>query len=248
MNSDSIQNPSYSVVIPCYNEGDNVSSLIAEVVAAAGPQRDYEIILVDDASTDHTVPTLRELQGRQPCLRIISHALKRGQSAALCTGVAAARGQWIATLDGDGQNDPADIPKLLQEARRLAPTQRELIVCGHRTQRRDTLVRRLSSRIANAVRASILRDATPDTGCGLKVFARHTFMALPQFNHMHRFLPALVQRAGGQAVSVPVNHRPRLHGYSKYGIGNRLWVGIVDLIGVSWLIRRRFLLSASQEL
>jgi dolichol-phosphate mannosyltransferase len=247
MNSDSIQNPNYSVVIPCYNEGDNVVSLIGEVVTAAGPHRDYEIILVDDASTDHTLATLCELQGGQPCLRVIRHALKRGQSAALCTGVAAARGQWIATLDGDGQNDPADIPKLLQEALRLAPTQRDLIVCGHRTARRDTLVRRLSSRVANAVRARILRDATPDTGCGLKVFARLTFMALPHFNHMHRFLPALVQRAGGHAVSVPVNHRPRLHGYSKYGIGNRLWVGIVDLVGVSWLIRRRFLLSDSKE-
>ncbi len=247
MNSDSLEKLSYSVVIPCYNEGDNIAHLVAEVVSAGGARQDYEIIMVDDASTDHTLETLQKLKTVQPRLRVIRHALNRGQSAALCTGVAAARGHWIVTLDGDGQNDPADIPRLLREAQRLESAQRELIVCGHRTRRRDNLLRRWSSRVANAVRARALGDATPDTGCGLKVFTRQTFMDLPHFNHLHRFLPALVQRTGGQAVSVPVNHRPRLHGYSKYGISNRLWVGIVDLFGVSWLIRRRFRISGTEE-
>ena len=248
MNSDSVETLSYSVVIPCYNEGDNIADLVAEVVVAGGARQDYEIILIDDASTDHTLDKLRELKRSYPSLRVIRHALNRGQSAALCTGVAAARGTWIATLDGDGQNDPADIPNLLAEATRLSPKHATLIVCGHRTRRRDTFVRRFSSRIANSVRARILGDATPDTGCGLKVLSRKTFMQLPHFNHLHRFLPALVQRAGGHSVSVPVNHRPRLHGYSKYGIGNRLWVGIVDLFGVSWIISRRFKLSGIEEL
>ncbi|MGD9602150.1 MAG: glycosyltransferase family 2 protein [Gammaproteobacteria bacterium] len=248
MNSDALDSPDYSVVIPCYNEGDNIEHLVREVVAAAEPGDRFEIVVVDDASTDHTLDALRQLKSRQPALRIVRHAVNRGQSAALCTGVAAARGGWIATLDGDGQNDPADVPALLAEARRLAMPDEDLVVCGHRTRRQDTFVRRLSSRIANGVRARALGDATPDTGCGLKVFRRDTFMRLPHFNHMHRFLPALVQRAGGRSVSVPVNHRPRLHGFSKYGIGNRLWVGIVDLFGVSWLIRRRFRLSRVEEI
>lgn len=238
----------YSVVIPCYNEADNIGSLIAEVVAAGGTGTDYEIIVVDDASTDGTLARLRALMAQEPHLRVLSHARNRGQSAALCTGVRAARGVLIATLDGDGQNDPANVPALLDTARSMARESAAFIVCGHRTQRRDTFVRRLSSRVANFVRSRALRDATPDTGCGLKVIARETFMDLPHFNHMHRFLPALVQRLGGRAVSVPVNHRPRVHGQSKYGIGNRLWVGIVDLFGVSWLIARGFRLSGVEEL
>jgi len=248
MNSDSNEIPGYSVVIPCFNEADNIAKLVAEVAAAAAHLSEgYEIVLVDDASSDHTLATLRDLKPRYPMLRILHHLLNRGQSAALCTGVEAARGHWIATLDGDGQNDPADIPALMTAALRLAPEHADPIVCGHRTRRRDSWVRRLSSRVANRVRARVLGDDTPDTGCGLKVFRRETFMRLPHFNHMHRFLPALVQRAGGCAVSVPVNHRPRLHGVSKYGIGNRLWVGIVDLFGVSWLITRRFRQSRSEE-
>lgn len=249
MNSDLTGNPAFSVVIPCFNEGDNIASLVAEVAAAAAViGAPHEIVVVDDASTDHTLATLRDLKAHVPALRVLRHAVNRGQSAALCTGVAAAAGYWVATLDGDGQNDPADIPALLREAQRLEPDCADPIVCGHRTQRRDTWVRKLSSRIANRVRARALGDATPDTGCGLKVFRRRTFMGLPHFNHMHRFLPALVQRAGGRSVSVPVNHRPRVHGVSKYGIGNRLWVGIVDLFGVSWLISRGFRLSTVEEI
>ncbi len=238
--------PAVAVVIPCYNERDNIVDLAREVRSACG-DRDYEIVIVDDCSSDDSVARLKAVQdefgGR---LRVVRHGTNSGQSAAICTGVDFARGLVIVTLDGDGQNDPADIPRLLGELQQ-AGMGTPLIVCGHRRQRRDTFVRRLSSKVANGVRAAALQDATPDTGCGLKALERDLFMRLPRFNHMHRFLPALVQRAGGRSVSVDVHHRPRLHGQSKYGIGNRLWVGIVDLFGVMWLIRRRFKPSRNEE-
>ncbi|MGH8314411.1 MAG: glycosyltransferase, partial [Steroidobacterales bacterium] len=170
-------------------------------------------------------------------LRILRHSMRRGQSAAVWTGVQAARGPWIATLDGDGQNDPADIAALI--AARDDPANRGvLIFMGNRVTRRDTWLRRLSSRIANAVRSALLDDGTPDTGCGIKLLHRDTCLSLPMFDHMHRFLPALYQRAGSRVISVPVNHRPRTRGHSKYGMWNRLWVGIVDIFGVMWLKRR----------
>jgi len=242
----SVRSPAVSVVIPCYNERDNIVELAREVRGACG-ERDYEIVIVDDCSNDDSVARLKAVQdefdGR---LRVVRHGTNGGQSAAICTGVDFARGRAIVTLDGDGQNDPADIPRLLAVLQQ-AGTDTPLIVCGHRRRRRDTFVRRLSSKVANAVRAAALQDATPDTGCGLKALERELFMRLPRFNHMHRFLPALVQRAGGRSVSVEVHHRPRLHGQSKYGIGNRLWVGIVDLFGLMWLIRRRFRPSRNEE-
>jgi dolichol-phosphate mannosyltransferase len=153
------------------------------------------------------------------------------------SGVRAARAQWIATLDGDGQNDPADLPRLIA-ARGDAANEGVMLFMGNRVTRRDTWLRRLSSRIANGVRAGLLGDGTPDTGCGIKLFHRETFLSLPAFDHMHRFLPALFQRAGSRVVSVPVNHRERTRGRSKYGVHNRLWVGIVDLFGVMWLKAR----------
>ena len=155
----------------------------------------------------------------------------------MLTGIKAAHGAWIATLDGDGQNDPADIPQLWRLAR-AAPANPPLLVAGFRTTRQDSRAKRMASRIANAVRSRLLGDATPDTGCGLKLFPRALFLDLPAFDHMHRFLPALVLRAGGAVRSVPVNHRPRRAGKSKYGVFDRLGVGIVDLIGVYWLQRR----------
>ncbi len=170
-------------------------------------------------------------------LTLLRHRAGCGQSAAIITGVRAARGAWIATLDGDGQNDPADIPALLARAQ-VPGGPAPLLVAGHRTRRRDSRVKKMSSRAANAIRARMLGDATPDTGCGLKVFQRAAFLELPAFDHMHRFLPALFIRAGGQVVSVPVGHRPRTRGASKYGTLDRLWVGIFDLIGVAWLQRR----------
>jgi dolichol-phosphate mannosyltransferase len=172
-----------------------------------------------------------------PEVRLIRHAVRSGQSAAVATGVREARARWIATLDGDGQNDPADIPKLL-DALHGAASPRLRLVMGNRTTRRDTWFRRLSSRVANAVRGGLLEDGTPDTGCGIKVFDRSVFVDMPRFDHMHRFMPALFQREGYEVISVPVNHRERTRGKSKYGLHNRLWVGIVDLFGVKWLIRR----------
>lgn len=227
-----------SVVVPVKNEEDNVEPLVREIAAALSGNTTFEIIYVNDGSTDATQARLDALKTEFPMLRTIRHRASCGQSRAVTTGVAAARYEWIATLDGDGQNDPADIPVLLARlADPAQPTNLELLA-GWRAKRNDTHVRRLSSKIANGVRSRLLRDNTPDTGCGLKLFARETFLALPNFDHMHRFLPALVMRNGGAVISVVVNHRPRERGSSKYGVHNRLWVGIVDLFGVAWLQRR----------
>jgi dolichol-phosphate mannosyltransferase len=227
-----------SVVIPVCNEQDNVRPLAREIHAALEGRYRYETIFVDDGSTDGTADAVRAARrDGMPEIRLVRHALRSGQSAAVATGVREARAPWIATLDGDGQNDPADIPSLL-EAARTAASPRLRLVMGNRTTRRDTWLRRLSSRVANGVRRWMLKDGTPDTGCGIKVFDRAVFMDMPRFNHMHRFMPALFQREGFEVVSVPVNHRERTRGTSKYGLHNRLWVGIVDLFGVMWLIRR----------
>ena len=228
--------PQLSVVVPVHNERDNIVPLIEEIVAALRGRVALEIVYVDDASRDDSLAVLREARRRFPELRVLRHLSQSGQSTAVRTGVKAARGAWIATLDGDGQNDPADIPKLL--AARDAGEAAVKCYAGWRVNRRDDALKRVSSKVANAVRSRILRDATPDTGCGLKLFEREAFLELPYFDHMHRFLPALFQRAGWQVRSVPVNHRPRTRGTSKYGMWNRLWVGIVDLRGVGWLIRR----------
>lgn len=226
-----------SVVVPVFNEADNIRPLLLEIHAALEGRLEYEIVYTDDGSRDGTPAVLAAAQEEFPRLRVLRHARSCGQSAALRSAIRAARGEWIATLDGDGQNDPADIPRLLRAVEEQQLTGNWLIA-GWRTRRRDTWLRRLSSRIANGVRSRMLRDATPDTGCGLKLFPRALFLELPWFDHMHRFLPALVIRAGGRVVSVPVHHRARERGQSKYGVHNRLWVGIVDLFGVMWLLRR----------
>ncbi len=227
-----------SVVIPVCNEQDNVLPLAREVHAALAGRYRFETLFVDDGSTDGTTEAVRAARrDGMPEIRLIRHSVRSGQSAAVATGVRAARAPWIATLDGDGQNDPADIPSLLVAARNAASPRLRLVM-GNRTARRDTWLRRLSSRVANGVRGWMLKDGTPDTGCGIKVFDRAVFMDMPRFNHMHRFMPALYQREGCEVVSVPVNHRERTRGKSKYGLHNRLWVGIVDLFGVMWLIRR----------
>lgn len=225
-----------SVVIPVCNEADNISSLCAELRQCLG-NLDYELVFVDDGSTDGTPAELARLRDAMPQLRVVRHAANAGQSAALLTGVRAARAKWVATLDGDGQNDPADLLRLLSLAR-SAPAPAGLYI-GHRASRRDSRVRILSSRIANGVRSRLLHDQVLDTGCGIKLFLREVFLSLPYFDHMHRFIPALVRREGLEVVAVPVSHRHRLAGASKYGVGNRLWVGIVDMIGVMWLLRRR---------
>lgn len=229
-----------SVVVPVRNEAGNLAPLVGEIRAALDGRVDYEVIYVNDGSSDATAEELAAIAREFPRLRTIRHERSCGQSTALLSGIRRARAEWIATLDGDGQNDPADIPRLLEELRTQAgPGGAPLLcVCGHRRKRRDTWFKRLSSRIANGVRSRLLHDDTPDTGCGLKLFSREAFLQLPYFDHMHRFLPALFLRTGGRVVSVEVNHRPRNAGQSNYGLHNRLWVGIVDMLGVMWLQRR----------
>jgi dolichol-phosphate mannosyltransferase len=229
--------PELSVVIPVHNEAENIGPLLEEICAVLAGVVSFEVVVVDDKSTDDTLACLKACGTHMLELRIIRHGCNAGQSAALRTGIRFARAPIVATLDGDGQNDPADIPKLLARYRAAADAPLLLIV-GHRTMRRDTAVTRAASRIANAVRGTFLGDRTPDSGCGLKLFARDLFLALPDFDHMHRFLPALVLRAGGRVLSVPVRHRARRSGRSHYGINNRVWTGIVDMLGVAWLIRR----------
>ena len=230
--------PEISVVIPVCNEAENIEPLAREIDAALRGHASFETIFVDDGSTDATAATVQRLrQAELPQLRLLQHSFRSGQSAAVRSGVSAARAPWVATLDGDGQNDPADLRKFL-DARHDPVNAGVLLIMGNRVTRRDTWLRRLSSRIANGVRAGMLGDGTPDTGCGIKIFDRDTFLSLPAFDHMHRFLPALFQRAGSRVVSIPVGHRPRTRGRSKYGVHNRLWVGIVDLFGVMWLKAR----------
>jgi len=227
-----------SVIVPVRNEAENIVALLDEIERALEGRFAYEVIYVDDGSSDDTLPRLAALSQNRPHLRVLRHLNGYGQSTALWTGIRAAQGLAIVTLDGDGQNDPADIPHLLTVWRELQRQNHKAMVVGYRKHRMDTGWRKFSSRIANTVRSSLLGDDTPDTGCGLKVFSRELFLMLPYFDHMHRFLPALTQRAGGKVISEEVNHRPRLTGISKYGTWHRLGVGIVDLFGVIWLQRR----------
>jgi len=227
--------PLVSVVVPVKNEAPNIASLIAEIEVALAAVA-HEIVYVDDGSDDETPAMLAAAAATAP-LRTLRHARSCGQSAAIVSGVKAARGRWIATLDGDGQNDPADIPRLLARAQ-AEGADGMLLVAGHRVRRQDSLTKKVSSRVANGIRAWLLKDATPDTGCGLKVFPRALFLELPHFDHMHRYLPALALRQGGRVVSEPVHHRPRVRGASKYGTLDRLAVSFSDLIGVAWLQRR----------
>lgn len=230
--------PFLSVVVPVRNEGPNISPLVAEIRAATAPLGGTEIVYVDDGSTDET-PARLAAEAAVGDLVHLRHRRSCGQSAAIVSGVKAARGTWIATLDGDGQNDPADIPALVRRAGEEAVAgSGPVLIAGHRVNRKDTATKRFTSRFANRFRAWLLGDATPDTGCGLKLFRRADFLELPHFDHMHRYLPALFLRAGGRVVSVPVNHRPRLRGQSNYGTLDRLAVAVADLIGVMWLQRR----------
>ncbi len=226
-----------SVVVPVHNERDNVAPLVREIEAALGSlSLAWEMVYVDDHSRDDTLAQLRALKATHPRLRVLHHRTQSGQSTALRTGIKAARGRWIATLDGDGQNDPADIPKLL--AARDAGDPRTRLYAGWRVHRRDSGSKRWASKLANAIRSRLLQDETPDTGCGIKLFERAVYLDLPYFDHMHRYLPALVKRAGWQSLSVPVNHRERTAGQSKYNNLQRAWVGLKDLRGVAWLIQR----------
>ncbi len=231
-----MQNPALSVVVPVFNERDNTAPLVHEIVAALRGVVPFEILYVDDHSRDDTLATLQALKAQVPELRVLQHQTQSGQSTAIRTGVKAARAPWIATLDGDGQNDPADLPKLLRARDAGDPLVK--LYAGWRVDRKDSGSKRWASRYANAIRARMLHDDTPDTGCGTKLFERDAFLDLPYFDHMHRYLPALMQRAGWKTISVPVNHRPRGAGVSKYNNLQRALVGIRDLRGVAWLIAR----------
>jgi dolichol-phosphate mannosyltransferase len=228
--------PRISVVVPARNEAGNIAPLVEEIVRALSPSAPIEIIYVNDGSRDGTEAELRSLMTRHDFLRQIRHEVSSGQSAAVRSGVAAARAAIVATLDGDGQNDPAFLPALVAALERDPAVG---LVAGQRVGRKATGFKRLQSRIANVARNAVLRDGTRDTGCGLKAFRREVFVALPYFDGLHRFLPALVRREGYRIAYVDVVDRPRLHGVSNYGLWDRLWVGILDLAGVWWLIRRR---------
>jgi dolichol-phosphate mannosyltransferase len=234
-----------SVVVPVHNETDNVIPLITEIHHALNSQDAYEMLFIDDGSTDDTLLKLKEAMQQFPALRVLQHQKSCGQSRAVHTGVSAAQYDWIATLDGDGQNDPADIPNMIETLQNQHSDQLWMLA-GHRHLRNDTGWRRFSSKFANAIRQAILHDQTPDSGCGLKLFRRDKFLALPYFDHIHRFLPAMVKMAGGEVISVKVNHRFRSHGQSKYGTLDRLMAGIIDLLGVVWLRKRHSLATVNE--
>jgi len=235
---------SLSVVIPVFNERDNIGPLVDEVVHHLRGRAAFDVICVDDHSDDGTRDVLVALKAEVPELRVLMHQQRSGQSAAIRTGVKHALSPWIATLDGDGQNDPADILKLLTARANANPQVR--LFAGWRVDRKDTASKRWASRWANRIRQRLLHDDTPDTGCGIKLFERAAFLELPYFDHMHRYLPALMQRAGWKTVSVPVSHRPRGAGQSKYTNLGRALVGIRDLMGVSWLIQRSHVTPISE--
>lgn len=229
-----------TVVVPVYNEQDNIEPLIKEIIAVSNQIVISEIIYVDDGSTDRTFIALESLHRDIPILRVIRHEQKSGQSAAFMTGVRAAGNDLIVLMDGDGQNDPRDIVALYEMYSSESAYNQKLMVAGQRKKRQDSFIRRLSSRLANKIRSFILQDNIRDTGCSLKLIRRKDYMRLPYFDHMHRFLPALLKRDGVKILTVDVSHRPRERGVSKYGFWDRLWVGIADLVGVRWLLYRGF--------
>lgn len=238
--------PDLSIVVPMYNEAPNVAVLVRETCGVLRG-RAFELLLVDDGSIDGTLAEALRLCEWLPQLRVLQHPRRRGQSAAVTAGVLASRAPWVATLDGDCQNDPRDIGVLLA-ARDAAHDPAVRLVIGHRTGRHDGPWRRLQSRVANRVRSRLLGDDIPDSGCGIKLFARDTYLSLPRFDHMHRFLPVLFLRAGARVITVPVRHRPRRAGRSKYGALDRLGAGLLDLAGVLWLGRRHLPLHDVVEL
>lgn len=226
------------VVVPVFNEADNIAPLVAEIVALKGRVPILEIVYVNDGSTDNTLAELKRMQALHPELRVVTQYPRSGQSCATWTGVSASTQPVIVTLDGDGQNDPEGIVAMFQTFMETAQHTPRVMVAGQRAKREDNIVRIISSRVANKVRSTILDDGVRDTGCALKMFRREDYLALPYFNHMHRFLAALMIREGVAVALSPVKHRPRTMGTSKYGVMNRLFVGIVDLFGVRWLQAR----------
>jgi dolichol-phosphate mannosyltransferase len=229
--------PAVTVVVPLFNEEENVPILQAELSSAL-TGLDYEIIFVDDGSVDRTVQRIAP----DSRVRLVQFERNAGQSAAMYAGLQSARGDVAVLIDGDLQNDPADIPKLLAEIERGAD-----LVCGYRAQRKDTVVKRITSRVANFVRSRFTKDGVRDTGCTLKAMKRECIGALLPFKGMHRFIPALVKGAGYRLVETPVNHRPRQFGLSKYGLGNRAFRATMDMFGVRWLLSRRLNYKVREE-
>lgn len=227
-----------SVVVPVLNEEGNIANLLKDIAQASKTIPISEIIYVDDGSTDATYSILKSLRTAYPALRVIKHDRRCGQSASLWTGIKAASNELIVTLDGDGQNDPADIKLLYDQYKRNQHLTPRLLIAGERKKRNDSLMRKIASRSANRIRSTLLKDGTKDTGCSLKLFQRRDYLNLPYFNHMHRFLPALMLRDNVQLIHVPVSHRARQHGVSKYGNFSRALVGVTDLLGVWWLQTR----------
>lgn len=240
--------PRISVVVPVMNEEGNVESLLNEIVTALRGLASFEALFVDDLSSDGTLAKLQALKAEVPELRVIAHDVNCGQSAAIRSGILNARGDLIITLDGDGQNNPGDIPKLLAQYGRAGRPENERMVAGQREKRMDTWSKRIASRVGNGVRGWLLKDATRDTGCGLKLFEREAFLRLPYFDHMHRFLPALMMREGYLISHVDVSHRERQSGTSKYTNLQRLWVSLSDLFGVIWLRNRARMPGERREL
>lgn len=235
--SDPSDTPRFAVVAPMLNEAENVERLVREIAEACLPESPFEAIFVNDGSTDATAEKIAALRAEFPWLREVRHASPCGQSAAVRSGVLAARAPMICTIDGDGQNPPSEIPDLIRPL--LEGDGKIGLVAGQRVDRQDTASKKLASRLANRLRAAILRDSTRDTGCGLKAFPRQVFLDLPFFDHIHRYLPALVKREGLQVILVDVSHRARDGGRSKYTNFGRALVGVTDLVGVWWLLRRR---------
>lgn len=231
--------PELSVVVPVKDEVENAVPLLMEICSALRGKTSFEVLFIDDASNDGTAGALIAAKVQAPELRVLKHQKNSGQSRAVRTGVIAARGSLIATLDGDGQNDPADIPALLAVWKQEAGKSGTLgLVAGQRMKRQDSWIKKASSRVGNGVRQWLLNDGTRDTGCGLKLFSREAFLSLPYFDHIHRFMPAMMLREGYRIAHADVNHRPRSHGTSKYGTLDRLLVSLSDLVGVRWLVRR----------
>jgi dolichol-phosphate mannosyltransferase len=227
-----------SIVLPAFDERESIGPLLREIAGTTAGLPVKEVIVVDDGSTDGMAEEVLALRPAIKALRLISHRDRQGQSAATYTGILQATGDLIVTLDADGQNDPSGITLLYDAYKRENASGARVLVAGQRRKRQDNAIRRLSSKIANSVRAAILDDGVRDTGCSLKLFRREDFLALPFFNHIHRFIPALMKGSGVRLVLVDVAHRPRERGTSKYGTWDRLWVGIHDLIGVRWLLKR----------